>query len=138
MRSWDHDETATKYRPGHRDASPAVFASRLAACDGCPSRQNTLCGEQGQLCKVVARPVEATCPLGRWGETPAEPEPEPLEIQRLAVLTTYFNPCGYRRLLENYHRFAAGMAAVEAELWTIELAFDDDPFAIDDPHVIRV
>jgi hypothetical protein len=49
-------------------------------------------------------------------------------VDNLAVITTHFNPCGFRRPRENYQRFAAGIAAAGVPLWTAELAFDDDPF----------
>lgn len=49
-------------------------------------------------------------------------------ISRLAVVTCHFNPCGYTRPRENYDRFAEGMAAGGVELFTVELAYDDDPF----------
>jgi hypothetical protein len=41
---------------------------------------------------------------------------------RLAVVTCHFNPCGYRRLRENYFRFRAALAG--ARLFTIEVSFD--------------
>lgn len=50
----------------------------------------------------------------------------------LAVITTHFNPCGFKRPRENYDRFAIGLAALDIPLWTIELAYDGDPFTIPD------
>ena len=47
---------------------------------------------------------------------------------RLAVITCYFNPCGYQSLKRNYLRFAAGMRERQIPLYTIELAFGDQPF----------
>ncbi|MDE2103065.1 MAG: hypothetical protein KGL39_37820, partial [Patescibacteria group bacterium] len=58
------------------------------------------------------------------------PTAPPAPIERLAVITSFFNPQHYRRPLLNYHRFAAGIAAAGLPLWTIELAFDDDSFQL--------
>lgn len=46
----------------------------------------------------------------------------------LAVLTCYFNPCGYESLRGNFLSFANGMRKQNVLLYTIELAFGDDPF----------
>lgn len=66
------------------------------------------------------------CPNG------LELQPAWCAVDRIAVVTCHFNPCGYRTPRENYERFAAGMAAVGARLHTVELAFDDDPFDLAD------
>lgn len=58
----------------------------------------------------------------------AESVPIGGRLQNLAVITTHYNPCGFRRPRENYHRFAAGIEAAGVPLWTAELAYDDDPF----------
>jgi hypothetical protein len=60
--------------------------------------------------------------------TPEIPAAPPRTIGKLAVITTHYNPCGFRRPRENYDRFAAGIAAAGIPLWTVELAYDDDPF----------
>jgi hypothetical protein len=61
--------------------------------------------------------------------TPVRSAP-PATIHNLAVITTHFNPCGFRRPRESYDRFAAGIAAAGLPLWTAELAYDDDPFRL--------
>ena len=55
-------------------------------------------------------------------------------VQSLAVVTCHFNPCRYTRPVRNFIQFAAGIAAVDLDLYTVELAFDDDPFQLAD-HV---
>jgi hypothetical protein len=56
---------------------------------------------------------------------------------KLAVITTYYNPCNYKAPLRNYYRFAEGMNRVGAHLYTVELAFRDEPFVLDNDNVIR-
>ncbi len=51
---------------------------------------------------------------------PIQPAPRP---ERLAVVTCFWNPAGYRRLVTNYHRFRDGLRAQGADLWTIELHY---------------
>jgi hypothetical protein len=60
---------------------------------------------------------------------------------RLAVVTCHFNPCGYRRLRENYWRFRAALRG--ARLFTVEVSFDgrfhlpsDWQIAATDRHVL--
>jgi hypothetical protein len=50
---------------------------------------------------------------------------------RMAVVTCYFNPCGYRSLKTNYLRFAAGLRERRIALYTMELAFGDQPFFLE-------
>lgn len=50
----------------------------------------------------------------------AGPEPDP----GLAVITCFYNPCGYRRPVENWHLFQRYMAAQGLPLHTMELGFD--------------
>lgn len=69
---------------------------------------------------------ERGCPVGVFG--PDVPLFAP--VKRFVIVTCHFNPCGFRRPRENYDRFAEGMAAAGAELFTVELAFDDYPFNV--------
>lgn len=55
-------------------------------------------------------------------------------IQNLHVITSYFNPCGYRRLRDNYFRFRDSL---NAPLHTIELLFGDREPDIQDAHHVR-
>jgi hypothetical protein len=160
--TWTAAETLATYRPRPHDAPPPILLRRLQACEACPSRFHNLCRATQQIVSVLARPHGAHCPQRRWpGEQRSEvsrqksanqpaaaltadvcrsvPEAPPVAIRRLAVITSYFNPQGYRRIRENFVRFAAGMAEAGAELWTIELAFDEDPFELPaTPHTVRV
>jgi hypothetical protein len=57
----------------------------------------------------------------------------------LWVITTYYNPAGYRTKRQNYERFAAPLRAAEIPLVTVECAFGVEPFELDSaPHIIRV
>jgi hypothetical protein len=56
----------------------------------------------------------------------------------LWVVTSYFNPCGYRVRRENFDRFLAGMESVGANVLTVELAFGDAKFELPEgPNVLR-
>lgn len=46
----------------------------------------------------------------------------------LAAITCYFNPCGCEALKRNYQRFAANLRTQQVPLYSIELAFDNQPF----------
>lgn len=46
------------------------------------------------------------------------------------VITSYFNPCGYRTKRENFDAFMEGMNAVGANVLVVELAFGDEPFEL--------
>ena len=48
----------------------------------------------------------------------------------LAVVTSFFNPSGYKRLKKNYMNFSEHIISQSADLWTIEIAFGKDPFFI--------
>ena len=50
----------------------------------------------------------------------------------IEVVTCHFNPCGYRRLVENYWAFRRHMRSFNVSLRTIELTFDDQKPQIDD------
>jgi glycosyltransferase involved in cell wall biosynthesis len=56
------------------------------------------------------------------------PQVDVRKVSNLVVVTSHFNPCGFRRPRENYRRFEAGIAAARVPLWTVELAYDNDPF----------
>lgn len=44
----------------------------------------------------------------------------------LAIVTSHFNPCKYRRNRENYYRFVEGLGDLSRHLFTAELLLDDD------------
>ncbi len=48
----------------------------------------------------------------------------------LWAITCYFNPCRYRTKRANFDAFRAGMAEVGANLLTVELAFEDEPYEL--------
>lgn len=136
MKLWSATEAISNYRPsGPHHTSPDMFAARTRACAVCPERHGNFCTAHRKLVNVAARPATAVCP--RWGdfeEARAELLPA---VERLAVVTSYFNPCRYRRLRENHLRFRAGMLG--ADVWTVELALDDDPWLLlENERVIQV
>ena len=57
----------------------------------------------------------------------------------LWIVTTYYNPAGYRTKRANYERFAAPLHAAGIPLVTAECAFGAEPFELAaGPHVIQV
>lgn len=57
----------------------------------------------------------------------------------LWIITTYYNPAGYRSKRVNYERFAAPLRAAGIPLLTVECAFETEPFELTDvPHVIQM
>jgi len=73
------------------------------------------------------RPIVSVRGAGSY--TPAED---------LWIVTCYFNPLSYATRLENYHRFKAAFDRSEARFITVECAFDDQPFVLPGPNVIRL
>lgn len=136
------------YRPRANDAKVSRFAARLKQCQDCPKRKAHTCGLSGQLITVSARPADAHCPASRWpGDPPPIPAPQypdparnygPQEpprgeapfaaIDKLAVITCFYNSENYARPRDNFFRFADGIDAAGLPLYVIELAFDDDEF----------
>lgn len=53
-----------------------------------------------------------------------------LSIDDMAVVTSFFNPCGYRSRVENYRRFRRDLEACGLPVLTVELAVGDDPFVL--------
>ena len=56
----------------------------------------------------------------------------------LWIVTCYFNPQSYATRLENYHRFKAAFQRSETRFVTVECSFDDQPFVLPGPNVIRL
>ncbi|MCA9068465.1 MAG: hypothetical protein KDA84_06060 [Planctomycetaceae bacterium] len=106
---------------------------------------------------IPARVSTATCPLGRWKELAYDKHGHhnplchaqsfPLErlipkltptTQRLATVTCLINPCRYKLIGSNYHRFVQALPQ-ELELRTIELTYSDASFHLPDgPRMLRV
>ncbi len=60
-------------------------------------------------------------------------------VDDLCIVTSYFNPIGYRSRLENYETFRDRIVASRLPLLTIECAFGDDAFTLPpSPQVIQV
>lgn len=83
--------------------------------------------------QIPAVPPPKPCDCDKPDPPPREIPEAPFQpIQRLAVITSYFNPCGYQRIRENYRRFQDGLERAGVELFTAELAFEEQPFEIPD------
>ena len=74
-------------------------------------------------------PQKPTAKVHAGPKNPPYPEAPYRPIGKLAAVTCHFNPAGYRRIEQNYHRFRAALPP-ELPLYTIELAFDEDPFRL--------
>jgi hypothetical protein len=59
------------------------------------------------------------------------------ESGQLAVITCFFNPCGYQSLQNNYFRFAEELQFDRVPLFTAELAFGNSPFTLESESNIR-
>jgi hypothetical protein len=51
-------------------------------------------------------------------------------MDKLCVISVYFNPAKYKALLENYLYFSSQIKKQQIKLITVECAFDGDPFQI--------
>lgn len=66
-----------------------------------------------------------------------EPKTSPRSpLNKLAVLTSFFNPCNYTNPYSNYLQFASSIKKY-ASLFTIELSFNNN-FIIKDEHVLQI
>ena len=131
--------SAEAFQESGRSGIPESLADEL------PS--STRSGDGGPLAlPILAAPVLP--PHRNVHETPRSPEIRPQSAPsdlpllqrlpgRLAAVTSYFNPCGYRSLRQNYRRFAQGMHAQGVPLYTAELAFGDKPFVLDGGPYVR-
>ena len=110
-----------------RNASPVDdFFQRLGGrrVDPPPAVAADLPHYSQLACEIAAEPASFKAPSS------AVPDAPRAAIRKLAVITTHYNPCGFRRPRESYDRFAAGIAKAGVPLWTAELAFDEDPFRL--------
>lgn len=53
-----------------------------------------------------------------------------VNLNRLAIITTYFNPAGYSALLDNYKIFSEDIISQNLDLWTVEIAFGNADFEL--------
>ena len=61
------------------------------------------------------------------------------ESTNLAIVSCFFNPQQFQNPVDNYHRYYEGLGDLQKHLWTIELAFDEDPFQLPaGPQMLRV
>lgn len=57
---------------------------------------------------------------------------------KLYCITSLFNPVGYRSRIRNYKIFADGLARQNIDLYTVELAFNDDAFQLSGDRVFQL
>lgn len=72
---------------------------------------------------------------GAPSPVPERPARLPGELWGLAA---FFNPAGYESKARNFHRFCRGVRRQGLQLLTVELAFGDAPFELDDGVCDRV
>lgn len=48
----------------------------------------------------------------------------PLDVERIAVLTCFYNPCGYNNLVRNFNLFSRELELYDVDHWNIELSYD--------------
>ena len=147
MPRWNIHEGLAKMAGRKSDLTGAEQAQRLACCLLCPHRVAGQCALAKQLITVHALWKRNQCPAGKWpgSRRPATtssrtvyPQAEYRPVNCLAAVTCHYNPCGYKLLEDNYHRFAQALPA-DLELWTIELAYGDAPFRLPHgPRMLRV
>jgi hypothetical protein len=76
---------------------------------------------------------------GESSKSSARPAERYEAADDLWILTSYFNPVGYRTRLLNYEMFRRSMVGSGLHLTTVECAFGDDAFQLpSSPDVIRV
>lgn len=139
MKHWTATAAIDRYRPTARDADTATFAARVRQCQVCPKRSGNLCGAQQKLVNVAARPAAAECPADRWSDSAINDVADEVEVRRLAVVTCYFNPCGYRRIRRNLERFLASLRMQHSDLYSVELALDQDDWILPaGPFTVRL
>lgn len=53
------------------------------------------------------------------------------------VITSFFNPAGYKANVDNYLVFSKNMKRQGVNLFSIEVAFNNDPFYLPDSHKVK-
>ena len=72
-----------------------------------------------------------------YGKSEAHQIPEfPADINKLALITCHFNPCGYKSPVNNFWKFVDGLGDYTEHLYVAELSFNDN-FSINLPNTFR-
>lgn len=109
-----------------------IHSSPCGGNDGCAAAQRAV----GSLKSLADSVRNATPKLGSTIQHTAlavkrfQMNTSQKPIRSMAIVTCHFNPCGYSRPIQNFVRFAAGIAAADLDLYAVELAFDDQPFQL--------
>lgn len=153
--SYDERDLERRRRDRERAIESFLRYSRIARrhvgqepvfpCGGCGRPVGWRDNERNLMTSATPEWVRRLLLRGhRWQMRRDEAKREPVEarvarirrqgvrIDDLAVVTCYFNPCGYRARLANFRRFHEGMRKAGVPLLTVELAFEDAPHQLDD------
>lgn len=121
-------------------ATPERFAERINECQACECRVGAQCTQAKQLVTLMAT-TGIKCPkTTRKDDAPREATRNVAlpPVDSMAVVTCHFNPCNYRRPIENFFRFRDGLKPTGLPLYVAELAYDDDAFQLPSQFQYRV
>lgn len=120
------------------ETTAGIYEARMAICRKCEFWYG------GKRCKKLDLGCARThrkavvgkngkCPVGKWDAI--DPELLLPAVDKVAVVCCYYNTCDYETPLKNYYRFAEGVKLSGGELYTAELAFDEQEFSLPDAQV---
>ena len=87
-------------------------------CLSCPKRRNYFCRKHGEEWRRMVRTLNH---CDEWGPTPDPPAARFSPVKNLAVVSCHFNPCGYKKPVENAHRY---LEAIGVPVTLVELSFN--------------
>ena len=120
---WKAERALVQSEGRPTDLSSDQIAERLAACQTCKHRMGGQCRPARALITVHVLRQQNCCPAGKWPASAQRqvevrpkampafvyPEAELRFINRLAAVTCHYNPCGYKLIEDNYHRFVRAL-----------------------------
>jgi hypothetical protein len=92
-------------------------ATKKTLCQQCPERRNFFCKRHGDEWRKIVK-HRATCP--GWGDE-TQPPPRFPPVKNLAIVSCHFNPCGFKKPVENCHRY---LARIGQPVTLVELSFN--------------
>ena len=99
-------KSTTQYSVSQKDGQANTIQNSEA------SPQTTQERSLADMPEIILRKFPTVLPGSTWG------------------ITAFFNPCGYRRIVQNYHIFRDNCKRQGLPLITVELAFGDAPFSL--------